>query len=334
MDLVQVQRHNNHKRHHAHVAPFLGKLGWVDHAQLDGVAVTAVSALPPSHGTTLVVGLTEASLILAWQLSLHLLPLPDLCFTTREKDRHPRAHPFQEPHSHGPAHWIAVAPGKTYDRIVIIEDEVTTGTTITNLSLALRTYSDRFDILTLMDMRSKEHRDIMERQYAAHDLSGTLSSLSHLPTPPLPEPGTYRCLPLDQTFNPHQRPPDAYARVLGTLAHLWQSQPIGAIYMIGECVDVPMAFCASLPLEHRPPLQHVTLSPWVVDGQGIRTRVDFINRRRNGVAGDAYYLYNWNHPVSSQAVIVGDTSTHAVAEQVRCFLQNHDVETTVLEVPL
>ncbi|NJN66868.1 MAG: hypothetical protein HC884_09190 [Chloroflexaceae bacterium] len=336
MNLVQVQRLNNHKRRHAHVAPFLGKLGWVDHARLDTVAAVAASTLPPSPGPTLVVGLAEASLILAWQLSTHLLPMPDLCFTTREKGRHYQAYPFQEPHSHGPAHWVAVAPGRTYDRIVIIEDEVTTGTTITNLSLVLRDHANRFDILTLMDMRSKEHRATMEQIYAAHGLTMTFSALSHLPSPPAffpPRCDGRRCLALDQTPNPHQRPPDAYAQVFRTLSHLWQRQRVGALYMIGECVDVPMAFCSSLCLEHRPPIQHVTLSPWVVDGLGVRTRVDFINHR-NGVAGDPYYLYNWNHPASTQAVIVSDTSTCAVAEQVRLFLQEHEVEVTVLEVPL
>lgn len=334
MSLIQVQRQNNHKRRHAHVAPFLGKLGPVDHARLESTLANAASALPLAPGPTLVVGLAEASLILAWHLALHLSPMPDLCFTTREESRHGRGHLFQEPHSHGPVHWVYVPPDQCYEQIVIVEDEVTTGTTILNLVLSLRSHATRFHIVALMDMRSQEHCTMMNEAAAAHALDIEVSVIygsSCLPHP-LPCCGptpTSLCAAHWFCLNPHQRSRQAQAQALGTLTHLWQTGRLGIVYMIGECVDVPMAFCSSLPLEHRPPVQHITLSPWVVDGNGIQTRSDFVNGK-----GSPYYLYNWSPPVPPHAAIVGEPSTRAVAELVSTFLQAHDIETTCIEVAL
>lgn len=333
MSLIQVQRQNNHKRRYAHVAPFLGKLGPVDHTRLESTLAQAAGSLPLEPGPTLVVGLAEASLILAWHLALHLSPMPDLCFTTREKSRHSRGLLFQEPHSHGPVHWVYIPPERRYEQIVIVEDEVTTGTTILNLVLSLRSYASRFHIVALMDMRSQAHHAMMSEVAASHGLDIQMNVIygnSAHTLPPMPHNNHIEeCAAHWVCLNPHHRSKPAQAAAFGALTRLWQTEQLGVIYMIGECVDVPMAFCSSLPLAHRPPVQHITLSPWVVDGEGIQTRNDFVNG-----TGSPYYLYNWVQPTPPHAAVVGESSTRAVSGLVSAFLQAHDVETTCIEVAL
>lgn len=252
--LVRVQRKNNQKRRYAHVVPFLGKLAPVDHIQLNAIAVAAADAIHPLPEPALVIGLAEASLVLAWQLVEHLRTGEvELCFTTREENRHPDARSFQEPHSHGSIHWMRRPQRSSYRSVVIVEDEITTGNTITNLVLTLRNYAKEFVILTLADLRQSNVQGWMENVCASQGLSlmvkPLLSSNVALDVRQMHQP---RAVSVPQP-NPHARNRRALAQAVRRLTMLWQRHGPCTLYMVGECVDVPMAFCSSLPLEQRPP---------------------------------------------------------------------------------
>jgi hypothetical protein len=64
---------------------------------------------------------------------------------------------FQEAHSHAPQHFIALPPGG-FERLLVVEDELTTGKTLACLLAAvlaaLPAPAPRVDVLALLDLRA------------------------------------------------------------------------------------------------------------------------------------------------------------------------------------
>ena len=174
--LWRVERDGNPLRRFGHASPFIGKLGPLDCARLDQIGQLARAALPDLPEPTLVVGMTESSLLLAFWMALWQQKPVDLRFTSR-KIRGGGAHrlEFREPHSHGPQHYLALETGARYAQIVVIEDELTTGATLRNLILALEGVSSRVFVATLRDLRPPDLHDDLKRELAARGVSWKFS---------------------------------------------------------------------------------------------------------------------------------------------------------------
>ncbi|OQW94053.1 MAG: hypothetical protein BWK79_07900 [Beggiatoa sp. IS2] len=315
--LLQVRREGNPLRRYAHVSPFMGKLQPVDNLALDGIVNTAIAILPPLPGSTLVMGLAESSLLLAWWLA-RALPIAntDLSFTSRHSCFYANERSFLEPHSHAPTHFFCLPASRSYTQIIIVDDELTTGITVKHLIWALRDVTKHFYILTLSDLRSPEHKMQFDIACAEENLQIQLVDLSiyyPLPSPisraaTVPNPPTVRTLTdlqLQQRWNLHK--PDTF-------------------YMVGECIAPILNFWQSLPISSRPALRHVTRSPWEIDQQVIFSRVCLTQ-------GEVpYYLYNWDLPKPKRALIVNDKYTRASAIQLVEFLRENGITTDNIEV--
>lgn len=315
--LLQVRREGNPLRRYAHVSPFMGKLQPVDDLALDRIVNTAIAILPPLPGSTLVMGLAESSLLLAWWLA-RVLPAAntDLNFTSRHSCFHADERSFLEPHSHAPTHFFCLPNSRPYTQIIIIDDELTTGTTVKHLIWALRDTTQQFYILTLSDLRNPEDKIQFDNACAQENLHVQLVDLSiyySLSSPinratTTPNPPTIRTLTdlqLQQRWNLHK--PDIF-------------------YMIGECVAPVLDFWQSLPVSLRPALRHVTRSPWEIDQQVIFNRVSLSQSEV------PYYLYNWDLPRPKRALIVNDKYTRTAAIQLAEFLHENGTITDNIEV--
>lgn len=314
--LLQVRREGNPRRRYAHVSPFMGKLQPVDSYALDNIVNTALAALPPLSGVTLVMGLAESSLLLAWWLARTLVTPPtDLSFTSRHPCFQPQERSFLEPHSHAPTHFFCL-PRNRYAQIIIVDDELTTGTTVKHLVWALRDVTSQFYILTLGDLRNSEHKMQLEMACTETNLQIHLIDLS-----------TYRALssPSRTTFGPGVA--SGHTLNDSQLVHQhWSLIKADTIYMIGECVAPVLDFWQALPVVSRPALRHVTRSPWEIDQHVIFSRVHLT------LEDVPYYLYNWDMPRPKRALIVNDKYTRISALQLAEFLNQNDVITDIVGV--
>lgn len=328
--LVRVERDGNPLRKFGHASPFIGKLAALDGESLDRIARATWKQLPRMNGKTLVVGMTESSLLLSWFLARHAPTTVDLCFTTRERrpleESSLQWRTFEEPHSHGPRHFIALEKGARFDQIVIVEDELTTGATLRNLLLTLQDVAPSFFVVTLCDMRPLEAKsqllcDMLERGLSLRtfDLSAPQAPVRQLRSkkPLLPAP----------MFNPYRRSEAIRDEANRSLDCWRESFDFGAIYMVGECVDMPLSYWSTLPESQRPAIQHITRSPWKVDGEEIRSRADFPG---DGTSS-RYFLYNFV-PFASRAVIIYEALNAAITAQARDFFAAHGVDTRCIEV--
>jgi len=327
--LLQVERDGNPLRRYGHASPFIGKLGPLDAASLHALARLARLALPPMPEMTLAIGMTESSLLLSWFVAWHQQPPVDLRFTTRERRGSIAGRAFSEPHSHGPQHFLSLDPARCYDQILVIEDELTTGATLGNLIRAVRDIASRVWVLTLRDLRPLALRaalqDEMQRdglRLEVLDLSALAPSLAATPqvlAAPEPPP---------PSFNPFGRSDQTRAQALDALREQWQRLGPGELVLIGECVDLALEFWGCLPPHERPAIRQVTRSPWLVDGQAVRSRVVF---EGDGSAG-RYFLYNWQAPRSGRALFIGEAATRGIGEQLASFLQSRGVQARGIEV--
>ena len=326
--LHRVERDGNPLRRYAHVSPHLGKLGLLNEVALRRIACLSVKRLPELKGRTLVIGLTESSLFLSWFLAASIDSDVELRFTTRE----PRgaSHPFisfQEPHSHAPHHYLALPPPTPFRQVLIVEDEITTGTTLRNLSTALSGISSRQFVVTLVDLRAPGARRDLEGHVASRGVELSVINLSSA--------GDEACDAADAGErllprpNPLRRSPEAVEQALSELGRCRHDSAPGVVYVLGECVDVALMFWESLPPDSRPRLQHVTRSAWLTDGEAILTRLELPNRH----SAPRYYLYNWVKPQQGHCLVLGEDSTAGAAAALTDFLTSSGAEARAVIVP-
>ena len=331
--LLTVERDGNPLRRYGHVSPHIGKISPVDAGALREIAALAADALPrDAAGRTLVVGMAESALLLSWFLAARLGADTELRFTTRETRGNAQSRRFLEPHSHGPVHALALPPGRSYARVVIVEDELTTGSTLRNLLLAVRDVAPLYRVVALSDRRPPGERERLRDEMAALGVELSVLDLSESTDgarPTRPDAARFARGPASGGLgaNPFERCPAVFEGAVHDLRRRCLGLRPGTMYAVGECVDVAMAALEALPDRERPLLRHVTRSPWLVDGAVVRDRLDLCAPPAPG-----HFLYNGDQGLSERAVIVGESSTAPVAEKLSGLLAFRGVRTATVEV--
>ncbi len=326
-ELWQVERDGNPLRRYGQVSPFIGKLGPLDSAALDQIGQLARAALPVLPEPTLVIGMTESSLLLAHFVALWQQKPVDLKFTSRKMRAGDDRRTFREPHSHGPQHFLALEAGKTYAQIVIVEDELTTGATLHNLICAIGDVAPRVFVLTLRDLRPQRLRDELQSEMKSLGIGLQILGLDGVAgaenesvenSPPQ----------LGIDFNPFGRRENYRHQSAQKLRQLYEQHEPDAIYCLGECVDIALQFWLQLPKNARPELRHITRSPWKVNGETIRSAQLF----PGDGSGSRYFFYNFAPPRNRRALWLAETSNAVVGAQVGEFLHAQGVESWGIEV--
>lgn len=101
------------------------------------------------NGNSLVIGFAETATALGCSVAVHLHS--DFITTTREVFSGDFLY-FSEEHSHAPEQKILKIPFENYDHIIIVDDEITTGKTISNLISVIseKFPGIKFSVLTLV----------------------------------------------------------------------------------------------------------------------------------------------------------------------------------------
>jgi len=315
--LWQVERDGNPLRRLGHVSPFIGKLGPLDSAALDEIGQLTRAALPDLPQPTLVIGMTESSLLLAFFMALWQQKPVDLRFTTRYERESENKIAFREPHSHGPQHFLALDDARRYSQIVIIEDELTTGATLHNLILAVTGISRRIFVATLRDLRPQNLRDELQNEMQNLGVTLEVLSLETVAWQSKPE-----IAPLRPLFNPFGRRESNRAAASQALETQWAEFQPGLLVMISECVDIALQFWLQLPANARPELRQITRSPWKVDGEYIRSAQVF----PGDDAGSRYFFYNFAPPPNCRALWIGEEFNALIGEQADSFFASQNIE--------
>ncbi len=317
--LWQVERDGNPLRRFGHVSPYIGKLAPVCASHLDQIGQLTRAVLPDLPEPTLVIGMTESSLLLAFFMARWQQRPVDLRFTTR-KNRLTKDEKiaFREPHSHGPQHFLALEAGRRYSQIVVIEDELTTGATLRNLILALREVSNRVFVATLRDLRPQILRDELRAEMKSAGIELEVLGLESFDW----RPDAVET-PLAPRFNPFGRTEAALQNALDAVENEFEEFQPDTFFMIGECVDIALRFWLDLPADARPHLRQITRSPWKVDGESVASAVKFPALE----GGSNYFLYNFEPTETRRALWIAEGSNALVGAQASEFFNQNGIET-------
>jgi hypothetical protein len=245
-----VRRANNPARDLAITFEHLGKLNPIGRKHLTDL-VTAWDAILDFHWadqTPVVLGLTESGIIPSFamhQACLRHRQDSTWYLTSRTKQS---CIAFREPHSHAPVQYIPeLMLREPCGNLYIVEDEITTGRTLCNLLVCLskQVLLKSVRIYSLLDCRSKSARN--EMMICARRLKINLTCKSLLDFDlSLLHSSTFPTVPAELNDDDYN-------------------------FRLVRGEDVRESLCGLLA-DPNLRIQHITLSPWEVDGHHVRSR--------------------------------------------------------------
>lgn len=284
--------------------------------------------IPDLPGPVLVVGLAETAVCLGQGVHEELCRRwrrDDLLYlhTTRQRLNHPLLARFEEPHSHASSHLIyRPADPRFADAraAVLVDDEVSTGTTLVNLATALAGALPALDRIVAVSLTDWSNGGVAE----AIPLPSTSVSLLQ---------GTLRWTPHDAVTKPPEPPAfDTAARAMGAvpvhhnfgrlgradiaderdgLAETLGLAPASRVRVVGTCEFTYPPFRLAERLEqagHDVVVQSTTRSP-ALTGGAIATRLAFADNYGTPVAN---YLYNADGQDGRETLICHETRSGSI----------------------
>ncbi len=249
----------------------------------------------------LLIGLTESGIVPSFLMHIEAcrqgIPCDWVCSTRRTDIA---GLPFQELHSHGPDHILPLPPEQAAE-VWIVEDEITSGTTVKNLLRQIQEHlaAPVFRIFSFADSRSDEQKEDFFHQFSGcgkRYLFHALASAAELCS----------SAPLDSVCKAAAYPADLLRSMAAQLgkADLLRKKGGDHLLVVGEAVSTAALLVVAGVFRS---FQHVTLSPWAVDHVNITSRMNFAE----------YYLYNWQN-TDKPVHLLHD---QAVGERVRRHLE-------------
>ena len=186
--------------------------------------------------------------------------------------------------------------------IWIIEDEITSGTTVKNLISQIQDYLSApiFRIFSFADSRSPAQKENFFKQFRN---TGRIYLFHALAS------ATELCASASEFCQPQGNLADYPAQLVQQIAdqlqktHLLEEPSGEHLFVIGEAVSTAVLLVAAGVFSS---FQHITLSPWSIDCINITSRIQFAN----------YYLYNYQD-ISSSVHLIHNPDDHAVGAQVK-----------------
>ncbi|SRR5579883_1488584 len=303
--IYKLQRENNPYRQVAITFSYLGKLGLTNYWNLqeckNHLQNLLLQSLKQSSITEfpLIIGLTESGIIpsaLMYENAKEKrINAQWLCSTRRV------AHgiDFSESHSHAPKH-ILPFPEYQPTEFWFVEDEITTGRTLLNLTLRLCPLLNvkyvRF--FALADTRHLRQMTQFKSILTSFNIQFSTHSLIRLaPTEP------------DNTNDLFQTRTNQTNEININKEHFFNQKNTskhqefhdykifkelkGSLLIIGEAIHMAIKIIKINPLLS---FQNITLSPWQIDGKSVLSKLEFSRK---------YYLYNY-HQIKSPIYILSD----------------------------
>ena len=241
---------------------------------------------------------------------------------------------FQETHSHSPYHTLPI-PQRRFAEIWIVEDEITTGSTIKNLLHQIKDHvpAEVFRVFSLVDFRSEEQKKEFFHPANAHTkpyLFHTAVSLAETGGDALERINNSEQQKTPTAKTPPAKTPtacypDAVLQKSAVECGLHTQQiPVngyadGTLLVIGEAVRTAAHLVAAGTYRS---FQHITLSPWQVDDISITSRICLHKK---------HYLYN-DQVREGPVYLLHDPTDYATGETIQRQLEEQGIPVEQLTI--
>lgn len=339
--ILGIAERVNEKRKFLFASKVLGRYFPIKPEQFFNVSYQLSSlALPHIQGSCLTLGIDEAAITLGASIHEHLIENSIDSYhisTTRYPNGEPIICHFKEPHSHGADHYLLTPENGSdvlnKDTLVLVDDEISTGTTLFNLIKALLSAGltvRKIVIITLTDWSSDRTtqlcaNDAQTAHLKVKNISLVSGSWSWNPVvlehPAQPEAdsqkGTIAPILTPKTNNycrdgyrVHPFKPPAFNSLLGDKV---------LVIATGEFAWQPLLFAKSLIKKgHDVEFITATISP-INPNSAIKTKIEF---RSLYDPSSTMYLYNLELNKYSNMLICTEQTTDLVDVHLIQFLRS------------
>lgn len=282
----RLQRENNPHRQTAITFSYLGKLGltncwdlqecknYLQSLLLQSLKQNTVTECP------LIIGLTESGIIPSALMHQNAkeqrINAQWLCSTRRRTEK---GIYFSESHSHSPNH-ILPFPQYQPTELWFVDDEITTGRTLLNLTLHLCPLLNVKYVryFALADTRTIEQIAQFESVLASHSIQSSTHCLVQLLSTHVANKNDVLKTEINE-INADRQYQRKYTDA--ELAYEPDLLKAGSLLVVGEAIDVGIRMVQINPYLS---FQHITLSPWQIDGKSIFSKLEICGK---------YYIYNY-----------------------------------------
>lgn len=337
-----LERENNPHRQEAFTAVFLGKICPVTSSDLNiGTEYLATLLeesldIQPVVGDVLIIGLTESGVIpsILMQRNASRKGITNTLLSSTR--RFSSGIVFTERHSHGPDHSIPI-PQKNVTEVWLVEDEITTGLTIFEI---LSKFCYQLDIQKVRVFAFTDFRDKTQRAElisAARDLnidclfhsflssnnsnttakntvkfSGNVKTNLYFPKTSMKASMKDTVSKADAWHLPDIRSAlkQQQSKIVGRIGRqVAKTSQHCNVLVVGEAIDIATHLALSNP---RIAFQHITLSPWKIDGSSIISKITFDNK---------LYLYNYEN-LNRNIFIINDPIDQLITSTIENQLRD------------
>ncbi|MCW5199453.1 phosphoribosyltransferase domain-containing protein [Desulfobulbus sp. F1] len=264
----------------------------------------------PVSGEVLLIGLTESGIVPSFLMYMEALRRKISCkWVCSTRRVGVSGIPFQEIHSHGPHHILPLPEGHP-EEIWIVEDEITSGTTVKNLLNQMQKHVSAkiFRIFSFADSRSQQQKDNFFRLVDCSEKTYLFHSAASLVG--IQGSAAEYCKKIESSNKTmayyHKNMIENVASELNK-QHIIKKHYGEHLFVIGEAISTAVFLVAARVFSS---FQHITLSPWTVDTIHIKSRVNFCN----------YFLYNYQR-MKSPVHLLYDPTDHEIGNKVKDHLE-------------
>lgn len=168
-NLFQLATRNNKKRRFLLISKILGKHLPIKPSKVLEYSRLLTDEFEKRHGKEdedcLVIGFAETATAMGQIVFDGIKNAKLLCNTTREVIGDiPYTIKFEEEHSHATSHYLYLGKNPNVERVVLVDDELSTGKTVSNIIKQLKEILSvkKFTVITYLDFRNDENQELMK----------------------------------------------------------------------------------------------------------------------------------------------------------------------------
>jgi len=327
-DFFRVEARHNPKRGFLFVSKVLGKHIAVNSSKMECIykelSDKAIKAID-SNKKTLVIGMAETATLLGFGVYQELNNQFDnkSLINYIQSTRYPadNALPFEEAHSHAPSQFIHLENAESYEQVVLVDDELSTGNTFVGFEKILFDNMKNLKKITWVCLTDFRKKDIKSTQKDINDVSSLLSGEWEFEWLNRPHSLPSSCENINNVNYKsicdlgryHQINNDNLSIPENVIAQINQISPKGNILIVGSGEFMPLPYVLLKHIKDNFATDNIffqatTRSPALM--KGLSWECDHYKE------GVKQYIYNYNHDDYDQVILCVETENNEIVQKM------------------
>lgn len=327
-DFFKVEARHNPKRGFLFVSKVLGKHIPVDSVKMeeiyDKLSEKTILSIDKTK-KTLVIGMAETATLLGFGVYKKLNAFFDdkSLISYIQSTRYPaeNALPFEEAHSHAPSQFIHLSEPESYEQVVLVDDEVSTGNTFVGFEKILFDNMINLKKITWVCLTDFRKENIKTTQKNINDVISLLSGEWEFEWSDRPKSLPSSCENINSVKHEDICSLGRYINIdsnnlslpLNVIEQIDKISPKGNVLIVGSGEFMPLPYAILEHIKNKFPtnkvyFQATTRSPALM--KGLSWECDHYKE------GVKQYIYNYEHDSYDQVILCVETGNNEIVQKM------------------